>query len=95
MINASFLVLGMLAMGFVVIGILFLKFWQKSHDRLFAAFALAFFIFAAERIALGIVGFGSPYIENFIWVRLLGSALILVAIIDKNRVSTKRDAKPR
>jgi len=85
MLNASLLVLGMLAMGFIVAGIVFLKFWQKSRDRLFGAFALAFFIFAAERIALGVVGFDSPIVENLILVRLLGSALILAAIIDKNR----------
>jgi len=85
MTNAPLLVLGMLAMGFIVAGIVFLKFWRKTQDRLFGTFALAFFIFAAERIGLGIVGFDSPIVENLILVRLLGSALILAAIIDKNR----------
>lgn len=87
MINITLVVLGMLAMGFIVAGLFFLKFWRATHDRLFVAFAIAFFIFAAERIALGVVGFGSPIIESLIVVRLLGSTLILVAIIDKNRKS--------
>lgn len=89
MLNLTLLLQGMLAMGFIVAGIVFLKFWRKSHDRLFGAFALAFFMFAAERVTLGIVGFGSPMAENLFLVRLAGFVLILVAIIDKNRASRK------
>lgn len=85
MSNGAVLVLGMLAMGFIVSGIVFLSFWRKSRDRLFGVFALAFFIFAAERIGLGLVGFGSPTLNNLILLRLVASVLILVAIIDKNR----------
>lgn len=85
MLNSTLLLQGMLAMGFTVAGLFFLKFWHASNDRLFGAFALAFFIFAAERIALGIVGIGSPMAENLFVVRLAGFVLILAAIIDKNR----------
>lgn len=85
MLNSTLLLQGMLAMGFTVAGLFFLKFWHASNERLFGAFALAFFIFAAERIALGIVGFGSPMAENLFVVRLAGFVLILAAIIDKNR----------
>lgn len=85
MTNDAVLVLGMLAMGFMVSGIVFLSFWRKSRDRLFGAFALAFFMFAAERIGLALVGYGSPIWNQIILLRLAASVLILLAIIDKNR----------
>ena len=50
-----------------------------------AAESLAHVTDSAERIALGLVGFDSPSIESLILIRLLGSALILAAIVDKNR----------
>lgn len=85
MLNLTLLLQGMLAMGFAVAGLFFLKFWHASNDRLFGAFALAFFIFAAERIALGIVGSDTAIAGNLYLVRLAGFVLILAAIIDKNR----------
>lgn len=85
MLNLTLLLQGMLAMGFMVSGLLFLKYWHKSNDRLFGAFALAFFIFAAERIVLGIVGIDSPTAQHLFLVRLAGFLLILAAVIDKNR----------
>lgn len=85
MLNLTLLLQGMLAMGFTVAGLFFLKFWHASNDRLFGAFALAFFVFAAERIALGIVGFDTPMAQHLYLVRLAGFVLILAAIIDKNR----------
>ena len=34
--------LGGLVMGCFVAGLFFLRFWRKTHDRLFAIFAIAF-----------------------------------------------------
>lgn len=85
MYNLTLLVQGMLAMGFSVVGLFFLKYWRISHDRLFGAFALAFFMFAAERIALAVIGVVSPEAEHLFVLRLAGFVLILLAIIDKNR----------
>lgn len=85
MYNLTLLVQGMLAMGFSVIGLFFLKYWCVSHDRLFGTFALAFFVFAAERITLAVIGVISPEAEHLFVLRLAGFILILVGIIDKNR----------
>lgn len=79
------LVSGAIIMGNLVIALFFLRFWRKSGDRLFAFFSLAFLLFAGQRIALALT---TQYIENttFLYlIRLAAFALILVAILDKNR----------
>jgi uncharacterized membrane protein HdeD (DUF308 family) len=79
------LLLGALAMGTLVVGIIFLRYWRDGGDRFFLYFALSFFVQAGNRIALALTA--SPH-EGSPWhytVRLLAYLLILVAIIDKNR----------
>lgn len=74
---------GALTIGYFIAGIFFLRFWKKTYDRLFAIFAVAFWVFAAERLALT-----DPLDENrwYIYlVRLFAFVLIIIAIIDKNR----------
>lgn len=84
---------GALAMGYAVAGLFFLKFWRQSRDRLFAGFSLAFWILALQRIALAVVtpdvAVSEKSIEGqmfFYLLRLFAFFLILIAIIDKNRV---------
>jgi hypothetical protein len=79
------LVTGALVMGYVVIGLFFLRFWKQSHDRLFGFFAAAFFVLAGQRLALA---FTTETNENTIYlylIRLLAFSLILFGILDKNR----------
>lgn len=71
---------GMLAMGYAVAGLFFLRFWRDSRDRLFAYFAVAFFLLSMQRILVTVYTSPSVYA-----VRLLAFVLILWAIIDKNR----------
>lgn len=76
---------GVIATGSLVAAVSFLKFWRRSGDRLFAFFAAAFAVFAANAVALGLA---DPRAERAIAlyvIRLLGSLLILLAIADKNR----------
>lgn len=75
---------GALMMACLVAGLLFLRFWRKSRDRLFLMFGIAFWILAANRFAL--VATHGDEIRFFLYcVRLLAFLLILAAIIDKNR----------
>jgi glucose uptake protein GlcU len=79
------LVTGALVMGYVVIGLFFLRFWKQSHDRLFGFFAAAFFVLAGQRLALA---FTTETNENTLYlylIRLLAFGLILFGILDKNR----------
>jgi hypothetical protein len=86
--QATLVIAGMLAMGQAVIALYFLKFWRRTHDRLFAFFALAFGILTVQRLALAL---GSDRIDPtwYYALRLLGFLLIVFAIIDKNRATDR------
>ena len=49
------LLAGALAMGFGIAGLFFLRFWRKTRDRLFALFALSFFVMALNRVMLALL----------------------------------------
>lgn len=79
--------LGAIAALSFVAGLIFLRYWRSSHDRLFLLFALSFWIEAANRTLMIWIG---PWRENeplIYTIRLVAYALILVAIWDKNRPS--------
>lgn len=74
---------GVIAMGHATAGLFFLRFWRKTHDRLFAMFAAAFWVLGAIRIAMVIIR--EPGEEHYLyWVRFIAYLLILAAIVDKN-----------
>ena len=81
--------LGVIATASLTAGMFFLRFWQKTHDRLFLAFAAFFFIEVANRITL--LGFerpneGSPWIYL---IRLAALIVLLAAIVAKNYERTR------
>ncbi len=83
--DATLFISGMLAAGYLVAGAYFLKFWRQTGDRLFGFFAAAFGLLFIQRIALALA---SDLVADTAWyyaVRLLAFALIVVAIVDKNR----------
>lgn len=90
---------GALTMGFVIAGLFFLRFWRQTRDRLFALFALSFFVMALNRLVLSILwahspgGVRGPWHDRMYWVRLVAFLLILLAILDKNR--SPRPSSPR
>jgi hypothetical protein len=76
---------GAVAFGFFVCGLFFLRFWRRSADRLFAIFALAFAVFAANRLILAVLDEGNEN-EAYVYLfRLAAFVLILLAIVDRNR----------
>jgi len=82
--RAEVFLLGVIATTSVVASVFFLKFWKRTHDLLFLAFAVAFLIEGLNRIAtLGVAhpNEGSPWIYS---VRLFAFLIILVAILRKN-----------
>ena len=72
---------GMLAMGYAVAALYFLKFWRDSRDRLFAFFAFGFALLAIQRALLTVI---EP-VEVLYGIRLLAFLLMVTAIIEKNR----------
>jgi hypothetical protein len=86
---------GAIGMGFAVSGFFFLRFWRQTRDRLFALFALAFFVLAANRFGIALHQRLAQHEERgdyLYWVRLLAFILILLAIVDKNR--SQRNPNP-
>ena len=76
--------LGIIVASSVMSGVFFLKFWKRTRDFLFLAFAIAFIIEGISRTSvlfLAKPNEGSPWIYL---VRLLTSLLILIAILKKN-----------
>jgi predicted permease len=67
------------------IALFFLRFWRETDDRFFALFALAFAIFAANRIALAALDDESEARTVVYLARAAAFGLIVVAIVDKNR----------
>jgi hypothetical protein len=76
---------GALVLGFAVIALFFLRFWRSTGDRLFAIFALSFTLMAINRLVLAIVKLPEDDYPYVYLVRLLANALIIYAVVDKNR----------
>ena len=76
---------GLITMGFVVSGLFFIRFWMRTRDGLFAAFAAAFWLLAANQTLLAFTGLP---VEERSWIyllRLLAFVIIIVAVVLKNR----------
>jgi zinc transporter ZupT len=83
---------GAVTLGFAVAAVLFLRFWRRTADRLFLAFAAAFVLLALNQVLAAALEFGderTPYVFS---LRVLGFLLILWAIIDKNLSGRGKDA---
>jgi peptidoglycan/LPS O-acetylase OafA/YrhL len=76
---------GMLAAGYLVAALFFLRFWRESGDRLFAFFAASFALLTVQRVMLALVHGTSDHTSWIYLIRLVAYVLILVAIYDKNR----------
>ena len=86
----SQLITGAIVMGYAVAGLFFLRFWRDTRDRLFLIFALAFWFLGLSRLAVAITSDASENHIYLYWLRFLAFALILVAILDKNRPAKAR-----
>jgi hypothetical protein len=67
------------------IGLFFYRFWTRTEDRLFRAFAWAFWLMAVERLLLFGLGAESENRSYLYLCRLTAFLLIIKAIYDKNR----------
>ncbi len=80
---------GAVAMGYLTAALFFIRFWKKTRDRLFLAFAVAFVLFALNQCLALWLGAADERIGYIYMVRVLGFLLILAAIVDKNRSSER------
>jgi len=76
---------GAVVFGFLLAGLFFARFWRRTGDELFLAFALAFVLLGAGQ---GAILLAENFLEERSWAylpRLVAFALIIAAIARKNR----------
>ena len=80
---------GAVVLGFVTCALFFLRFWKKTRDRLFAIFAIAFWVLGLNWLALAFTQ--TDEVRTWLYgVRFLAFLLILWGIIEKNRATTRK-----
>jgi peptidoglycan/LPS O-acetylase OafA/YrhL len=75
---------GAVTFGFLVAALFFARFWQRTGDRLFIAFAIAFGLLALNQALAQWLGAADERAGYTYLLRVLGFVLILAAIVDKN-----------
>ena len=84
------ILIGATAMASLVATLLFLRFWRQTRDSLFLWFAIAFATDAGTRLFEGLIHDPDQTGPLLYIPRLVTFALIIAAIIQKNR-PTQRD----
>jgi len=87
---------GAVTIAYFIAAIFFLRFWRRTDDRLFLAFAIAFGLFGLNQgLVFCLEVYGEPHTLLYA-LRVLGFIAILTAIVDKNLFSSapaRRSAK--
>jgi peptidoglycan/LPS O-acetylase OafA/YrhL len=78
---------GSLTLGYLVLGLFFLKFWRRTHDPLFMMFAWAFWLLAGNAFAVSATDVYDVDVGWTYLLRLFAFVLIIVAIVRKNVAS--------
>ena len=76
---------GSVTFGFLLAALFFLRFWRRTRDGLFLAFATAFLLLG---LGQGLLALANIPVEERSWLylfRLAAFGLILVAIVRKNK----------
>lgn len=75
---------GALTLGWLAIGVFFLKFWRRTGDGLFLAFAIAFALLATNQAVPVLFGVPSENQGYIYLLRLAAFVLIILAVLRKN-----------
>jgi hypothetical protein len=70
--------------GYLVAGLLFLKFWRRTQDGLFLTFACAFGLMAINQAIPSLFGIPDEDLGGVYLLRLAAFLLIIWAILRKN-----------
>jgi len=77
-------VAGLVAMGYAVSGVFFLRFWSQTRDSLFFTFALAFWLLALNQALPALLDVPKEEQSPFYLLRLAAFVLIIAAVVRKN-----------
>ncbi len=78
---------GSITLGFLVAGLFFLRFWRRTHDGLFLAFAVAFALLGLGQAVQALANIPQEERSYLFLIRLAAFTIILIAIIRKNRLA--------
>jgi hypothetical protein len=76
---------GAVALGFAACALFFLRFWKRTREGLFLAFAVAFLLLGAGQTILALANIPTEERGSIYLLRLIAFLLILIAIYRKNR----------
>ena len=76
---------GAVALGFAACALFFLRFWRRTREELFLAFAVAFLLLGAGQTILALANIPTEERGSIYLLRLIAFLLILLAIYRKNR----------
>jgi hypothetical protein len=75
---------GVATAGFLIAAVFFFQFWKTTRDSFFAILGIAFVLFAANQAGVALLEVPREEQSWIFLLRLLGFALLLVAIALKN-----------
>jgi len=78
---------GAITLGFLVAGLFFLRFWRRTHDGLFLAFAIAFALLGLGQAVQVLANIPQEERSYIFLIRLAAFTLIIAAVVRKNRSS--------
>jgi hypothetical protein len=84
---------GAIMMGYFVAGLFFFKFWRETRDRLFAMFAMAFWILSMNYLLFPPSQDADEFLPAHFTIRAFAFLLILIGIIDKNYSKQKKQVR--
>jgi membrane-associated PAP2 superfamily phosphatase len=80
---------GATSMGFAIAALLFLKFWQRTREGLFLAFAAAFLLLGVTQALLTLTRIPLEERSSLYLIRLAAFTLIIGALWWQNRKSRR------
>ncbi|HUB24740.1 MAG TPA: DUF5985 family protein [Tepidisphaeraceae bacterium] len=75
---------GMSTMACFIIGLMFLRFWKKSRDRLFCFFTASFWLLGLNWLCLALIRTDESETSLY-YLRLAAFLVLILGIADKNR----------
>ncbi len=79
---------GAITLGFLIAGVFFLRFWKRTDDSLFLAFAVAFALLGLGQAIQALANIPEEERSYIFLIRLAAFIIILAAIVRKNRALT-------
>jgi hypothetical protein len=76
---------GAIVMGFATSGLLFLRYWRRTREKLFRTFAFSFFLLAINYLWLAVTRIPVEERSPLFLVRLVAFALIIYGIFQSNK----------